>query len=68
MFLKVKVFKKKLKRHNDQVMSIYSPKGIEGGILISGSADHEIRSKLYRGLTFIDWHLVKKKISSKINV
>lgn len=27
-------------------MSIYSPKGIEGGILISGSADHEIRSKL----------------------
>jgi len=26
-------------------MSIYSPKGIEGGILVSGSADHEIRSK-----------------------
>jgi WD40 repeat protein len=39
-------------------MSIYSPKGIEGGILVSGSADHEIRN----------WHLVKKKISSKINV
>ena len=27
-------------------MSIYSPLGIEGGILVSGSADHEIRSKL----------------------
>ena len=26
-------------------MSIYSPLGIEGGILVSGSADHEIRSK-----------------------
>ena len=44
----VKVYKKKLKRHNDQVMSIYSPKGIEGGILVSGSADHEIRSKKFK--------------------
>lgn len=43
--MQVKVYKKKLKRHNDQVMQIYSPKGIEGGILVSGSADHEIRSK-----------------------
>ena len=49
-------------------MSIYSPKGIEGGILVSGSADHEIRSR-FRSITkLIDWHLVKKKISSKINV
>jgi WD40 repeat protein len=39
-------------------MSIYSPLGIEGGILVSGSADHEIRK----------WHLVKKKISNRIDV
>jgi len=26
-------------------MQIYSPLGIDGGILVSGSADHEIRSK-----------------------
>jgi len=48
-------------------MSIYSPKGIEGGILVSGSADHEIRSKRFL-ITSIDWHLVKKKISTRINV
>lgn len=49
-------------------MSIYSPKGIEGGILVSGSADHEIRSNRSLYNISIDWHLVKKKISSKINV
>ena len=39
-------------------MSIYSPLGIEGGILVSGSADHEIRSK---------WllHLIWNRVASR---
>ena len=37
---------------------MYSPEGIDGGLLISGSADHSIRT----------WDLLKKKISSKLEV
>ena len=66
----MKVYKKKLKRHNDQIMSIYSPLGIEGGILVSGSADHEIRSNYqeFNLIHNVEWHLVKKKISNRIDV
>jgi len=56
--IKSKAYKKKLKRHKDSVISLYSPKGIDGGLLISGSADHSIRT----------WDLLKKKISSKLQV
>ena len=40
----MKGYKKKLKRHKDAVLTIHSPKGFEGGLLVSGSADHSIRS------------------------
>lgn len=40
---KVKAYKKKLKRHKDAVLTIHSPKGIDGGILLSGSADNLIK-------------------------
>jgi hypothetical protein len=39
-------------------MSIYSPKGIEGGILVSGSADHEIRSN---GISYKKYRLALGK-------
>jgi len=41
--IKVKAYKKKLKRHKDAVLTIYSPNGIDGGILLSGSADDCIK-------------------------
>jgi len=52
----VKAYKKKLKRHKDAVLTIHSPKGFEGGLLVSGSADHSIRSKqiFYKYLREID--------------
>jgi F-box and WD-40 domain protein 1/11/F-box/WD-40 domain protein 7 len=56
--IKSKAYKKKLKRHKDAVLSLYSPKGMDGGLLVSGSADHSIRT----------WDLLKKKISSKLQV
>jgi WD40 repeat protein len=40
---KVKAYKKKLKRHKDAVLTIHSPNGIDGGILLSGSADDCIK-------------------------
>lgn len=40
-----KAYKSKLKRHKDAVLSIHSVDGIEGKFLISGSADHSVRSK-----------------------
>lgn len=46
---------------------IHSPKGFEGGLLVSGSADHSIRSTS-QAFILIVWDLLKKKISSKINV
>lgn len=48
-------------------MTIHSPKGFEGGLLVSGSADHSIRSNV-NYLKLLVWDLLKKKISSKINV
>ena len=41
----VKAYKKKIKRHNDAVLAIQSVDGISGNLLISGSADHTVRSK-----------------------
>lgn len=40
-----KGYKTKIKRHKDAVLSIYSVDGINGDLLISGSADHTVRSK-----------------------
>ena len=40
---KVKAYKKKLKRHKDAVLTIHSPDGIDGEILLSGSADDCIK-------------------------
>jgi hypothetical protein len=42
----VKAYNKKLKRHGDAVLSVYSPQGRDGFEIISGSADQLIRSKL----------------------
>lgn len=40
-----KAYKTRLKRHKDAVLAIHSVDGIEGQYLISGSADHTVRSK-----------------------
>ena len=40
-----KAYKMKLKRHKDAVLSIYSQDGKNGQYLVSGSADHTVRSK-----------------------
>ncbi|CAI2372944.1 unnamed protein product [Moneuplotes crassus] len=40
---KVKAYKKKLKRNKDAVLTIHSPKGIDDGIIVSGSADDCIK-------------------------
>ena len=40
-----KAYKSKLKRHKDAVLAIHSVDGIKGEYLISGSADHTVRSK-----------------------
>jgi len=43
---RVKPYKRKLKRHNDTIITLYAPKGPQGGKLISGSADNNFRSRL----------------------
>ena len=40
---KTKAYKKRLRRHKDAVLTIHSPSGIDGGILLSGSADDGIK-------------------------
>ena len=42
-----KGYKTKIKRHKDAVLSIHSVDGREGELLISGSADHTVRSKCW---------------------
>lgn len=42
-----KAYKTKLKRHKDAVLDIHSVDGIDGQFLISGSADHTVRSKYF---------------------
>ena len=42
-----KGYKDKIKRHKDAVLAIHSVDGIDGHFLISGSADHSVRSKFY---------------------
>ena len=39
-----KGYKVKIKRHRDAVLSIHSVDGRNGEMLISGSADHTVRS------------------------
>lgn len=41
-----KGYKTKIKRHRDAILSIHSLDGIDGELLISGSADHTVRCKL----------------------
>ena len=53
-----KGYKTKIKRHKDAVLSIYSVEGINGELLISGSADHTVRI----------WNLNSQKLSKKIEV
>ena len=48
-----KGYKSKIKRHRDAVLSIYSVDGPNGDMLISGSADHSVRSKLINSITLI---------------
>ena len=40
-----KGYKTKLKRHKDAVLVIHSVDGVNGEFLMSGSADHTVRSK-----------------------
>jgi len=40
-----KAYKTKLKRHKDSVLALYSDTGIDSQFLLSGSADHSVRSK-----------------------
>ena len=42
-----KGYKTKIKRHRDAILSIHSIDGIDGELLISGSADHSVRCKLF---------------------
>ena len=38
-----KPYKSRLKRHQDAVLALYSPDGIEGQLICSGSADEKLR-------------------------
>lgn len=44
-FKEAKAYKSKLKRHKDAVLNLHSIDGINGQFLVSGSADHTVRSK-----------------------
>ena len=46
-----KGYKQKLKRHKDAVLIIHSMDGINGDSLMSGSADHTVRSKYFELIT-----------------
>jgi WD40 repeat protein len=48
----------KIKRHTDAVVSLYSVDGLDGDILISGSADHTCRI----------WNMKDLKITKRIEV
>ena len=52
-----KGYKTKLKRHKDAVLVIHSVDGIDGEFLMSGSADHTVRSKLFFSIDSIMAHL-----------
>lgn len=47
-----KGYKTKIKRHRDAILSIYSIDGIDGELLISGSADHTVRCKSRKSSQF----------------
>lgn len=53
-----KGYKTKIKRHKDAILSIHSVDGLEGQLLISGSADHTVRI----------WNLKEQKLTKKIDV
>ena len=46
----------RLKRHQDAILALHSPKGIEGTLVVSGSADEKLRI----------WEMKEKTISKSI--
>lgn len=56
--VKSRAFKDRLKGHKDGVISLYSPEGINGGILYSASKDRCIRV----------WDLINRKITIKLKL
>lgn len=64
---KVKPYKRKLRRHGDMIITLYSPGGPEGGKLISGSADSNFRGKLLFEKCLV-WDLQKKRIKKKVQL
>ena len=49
------------------MLALHSQDGFDGGILISGSSDHSIRSRLARSPHSV-WDLMKQRIATKITV
>lgn len=62
---KVKPYKRKLRRHNDSIICLYSSNGMQGSKLISGSADQSFRGTNTNINTNLVWDLKKKKIKRK---
>lgn len=48
----------RLKRHQDAILALHSPHGIEGTELVSGSADERLRI----------WDMKERKVSKQIEV
>ncbi len=59
----MKQYRRKLRKHNDAILCLYSPNGLQGGKLISGSADHTFRGLFPTSL--LVWDLEKRKIKRK---
>ena len=67
-FKEVKGYKSKIKRHRDAVLQLHSVDGAEGDMIISGSADHTVRSKCTLSHEQIVWNLAEQKLSKQIEV
>ena len=57
-FLPPKPYAARLKRHKDAIMTLYSPLGDKGDLMVSGSADEKLRV----------WNMKEKKISESIHL
>ena len=53
-----KAYIQRIKRHQDAILALHSPHGIEGRELVSGSADEKLRI----------WNMKEKKVSKYIDV
>ena len=51
-----KPYAMRLKRHQDAILALHSPQGIEGSLVVSGSADEQLRI----------WDMKEKSISKAI--